>query len=113
MTHPAHPAPFTISDWVLLAIICSPIAALYAVGIARMRHARSAVQLALRKSGFEIVRLKQRFLRQGPFFFHGYRSDIVYRVTARDAQGRERAGWARWGRIWVFGRDSLEVRWDE
>jgi hypothetical protein len=111
-THSAHPAPLTAADWVVLAVICSPIVALLAWGVVRARQARDAVRAASNRSGFEIVHLKQRFLRLGPFF-PPRRSDLVYRITVRDPAGRERMGWARWRREWPFSKDTLDVRWDE
>jgi hypothetical protein len=93
-------------------VIGSPIAALFVWAIVRARRARDAVRVAVRRSGLEIVRLKQRFVRLGPFF-PPRRSDLVYRITARDPSGRERMGWALWSRRWPFSRDTLELRWDE
>jgi len=111
-THSAGPAPLTATDWIVLAVICSPIAALFAWGVVRARHGRAAVFNAVGRSGREIVRLEQRFVRLGPFF-PPRRSDLVYRITAKEPSGRARTGWARWSRRWPFSRDTLDVRWDE
>jgi hypothetical protein len=112
VTDPASSASFTTNDWLLLAIICSPIAALCAWGVVRVRQARAAIRAALRNSGLELVRFHHRFLRLGPFWTRA-RTHVVYRVTVRDAHGRERTGWAQWGRAWLFSPDTLEFRWDE
>lgn len=111
-THRGNPGPFTTSDWMLLAVICSPIIGLLVWGVVRARRGRDAVRAAVGRSGLEIVRLKQRFVRLGPFF-PPRRSDLVYRITARDPSGRERTGWALWRRRWAFSRDNLDLRWDE
>jgi hypothetical protein len=111
--HVADHAPLTASDWLVLALICSPIAALWIWGVLRIRQARVAVRAALGGSGFQIVGLKRRFFRIGPFLPGRLRSGVVYRITARDATGRERKGWAAWGRSWAFTQDKLELRWDD
>ena len=114
MTHAAHPQPLTMIDWLLLAGICSPIAALYAWGIFRLRRARAEIRDAIRQSGFDPVRMTQRWFLLGPFsFWTTSRGQIVYRLIVRDHTRRERTGWARWGRPWFFKPDTLELRWDD
>lgn len=111
---PAHLQPFTPSDWFVLGILLSPIVALCVWGALRLRRARAAVREAIRAGGDELVQMKQRWLRQGPFFWTTTRSQVVYRVVVRDSAGRQRTGWARWGRTWFLEPDTrLEFRWDE
>lgn len=111
--HPAHPQPLTVYDWLLLALICSPIAALYVWGIFRGRRARAEIRATLRADGFDLVALNRRMFRLGPLYRTTTRSQMVYRVIVRDAAGRQRTGWARWGRTWLPRPDVLEFRWDE
>ena len=63
-------------------------------------------------TGTEVVRIQRRVVRQGPLFWTTSRSQSVYHVVARDASGRERAVWARWGRSWLFAPDLIELRWE-
>ena len=74
---------------------------------------RSAIRASLAQAGYEIVKMQYRLLRQGPLFWTTTRSQIVYRLIVRDAAGRQRTGWARWGRAWLFKAITLELRWDE
>ena len=110
--HPAHPRPLTVYDWLLLTIICSPIAALYVWGVFRARRARAEIRDTLRASALEVVALKRQIFRLGPFFRTVSRGHMVYRVIVLDAAGHQRTGWARWGRTWLPEPDTLEFRWD-
>ena len=113
MSHYAHPEPLTGTDVVVLIVLLSPIAALYAWGIARARRARADIRERLGAAGYQVVELQRRLLRLGPFTRWSMRSHVVYRVLARDREGRLRTVWARWGRVWLFARDTLEFRWDD
>jgi hypothetical protein len=98
-------------DLVILAVVLAPVAALCAWGFVRAGRARRAIREALARDGCGGVTLRQRLLPGGPFGWPS-RGQIVYRFIARDRDGRERRGWARWGRRWVLEPDSLELRWD-
>lgn len=114
--HAAHPQPLTVADLFALAAIIAPIVVLLVwTGLARSRRARTEVRRALENSGYHIVRLDYRWLRQGPLFWSSNQhTHLVYRVVVHDAEGRERMGWARWGRTWLFNPpDKLEFRWDQ
>ena len=113
MTHPGHPQSLAVGDWFLIAAICSPIGVLIAIGLARLRRARAAVRDALGRADLDVIRLKRCLLRVGPFPWTTSGGRVVYRVTARDARGRQRTGWARWGRAWLFSPDTLDFRWDD
>jgi len=78
-----------------------------------MVQAEKDVRARLGADGYEIVQMQQRWLRLGPLFWTTTRSQIVYRVIVRDANGQQRTGWARWGRRWLFGGDPLELVWDK
>ena len=103
----------SITDSLRLGIVATPIAVILAWGVVRLRRGRAAVLAAIEREGYEVVRIERRVLRQGPLFWTTTRSQSVYRVVARDVSGREHMGWARWGRTWLFTRDSLELRWEK
>jgi len=112
--HPAAGGPFTLTDGEVLAIVILPILALVIVSaLVRLRRANAAVRAALERDGYRVLRMHRRILRQGPLFWTTTRSQIVYRVLVRDAAGRQRELWARWGRTWLPKPDRLELRWDE
>jgi hypothetical protein len=111
--HPATPTALAPADLTGLIVVIAPILALVAWGLARVRRARTAVRAALDHGGYAVVRLEQRLFRSGPLFWTTTRSQIVYRVIVRDDRGRQRTGWARWGRTWLTKPDTLELRWDD
>lgn len=113
MSHYADAQALTGTDALVLAVLLSPIAALYAWAIARVRRARADIRQNLSAAGYQVVELQRRLLRFGPFTWWSVRSHVVYRVRARDAEGRLRTVWARWGRTWLFSPDTLELRWDD
>jgi hypothetical protein len=113
MSHAAHLQPLTPSDWIVLAILLSPIAAQWVWGVLRMRHARRAIRDAVGVEGLHLIAMQQRWFRQGPLFRTTTRGQVVYRLTAQDASGRRRNGWARWGRTWLLRPDRLELQWDD
>jgi hypothetical protein len=100
-------------EWLLVGVICSPIAALYAWGFIRVRRARADIRRAIRAEGMELLTMRQRWFRLGPLFWTTTRGQVVYRLTVRDSSGRSRTGWARWGRTWLPRADTLEIRWDD
>lgn len=98
---------------VTIASIVTMIFALYAWGLVRLRRARAAIRAELARSGYDIVEMQHRIVRLGPLFWTTTRSQVVYRIVVRDAAGRRRAGWTRWGRTWLMKPDTLELRWDD
>jgi hypothetical protein len=111
--HPAMPIPLALGDVAGLILVVSPILALVAWALARMRRARAAIRAALDHGGYAVVQIERRLFRLGPLFWTTTRSQIVYRVIAQDPGGRQRTGWARWGRTWLTKPDTLELRWDD
>ena len=65
------------------------------------------------KNGLDLEEAEFRMFRKGPFWFSG-RGQVVYRVAARDAQGRLRRGWVRCGGF-LLGvmENKVEARWDD
>ena len=102
----------TSVDRALLLVIVTPIAALVLWGIVRLGQARTAIRASLEAEGLESLQVRRSF-RHGPFAGTTSRGHAVYRVAARDKSGRERRGWARWGRAWLTNPDVLEMRWEE
>jgi hypothetical protein len=103
----------SLAELLVLGVVVVPIALLLSWGVVRLRRGQSEIRAAIERDGFEIVRMEHRVFRQGPMFWTTTRSQSVYRVVARDASGRERTAWARWGRPWLFARDALELQWDQ
>ena len=85
-------------------------------GILRMSRSRMTVRSALDGAGYDVLEMKYRHLRLGPFFslWDTSRGQAVYRVQLRErATGREATVWARWGRRWPTAPDGLEFRCDD
>lgn len=65
-------------------------------------------------NGYQLLNCEYQLFNQGPFFWTTARGQVVYRVTVREAQGRERAGWVRLGSWWWgLWSDQVKVRWDD
>ncbi len=113
MSHPAHPGPLTFRELATLLLILSPIAAITIWGVVRARRGRAAVRAALSQDGLQIIRMRShRFAWRSPFGI-AHRGELIYRFCVRDLQGRERRGWACWGRKWILDSDTLQLRWDD
>jgi len=96
----------------LLLAAALPIA-IVAWGVVRLRRTRRTVCASLERDGYHIVRIERRVLRQGPLFWTSTPSQVVYRLTVLDTSGRQRTGWARWGRRWLPNPDALKLWWDQ
>jgi len=75
------------------------------------RSRRMAQDWAAR-NGLELEALDVRLFRRGPFWWSG-KGQVVYRMAARDEEGRLRHGWLCCGG-WLLGvmEDKVEARWD-
>lgn len=63
--------------------------------------------------GYELLRAEFRMFRKGPFIWSS-RSQVVYRIEVRDAEGNTHAGWARCGSWWLgLAQEMVETRWDD
>jgi hypothetical protein len=79
----------------------------------RKRDARQAIRAALRSAGYDVVEMRGRYWRTGPFsLWNTSRLHFVFHVLARRAAGAERTVWARWGRRWFTSPDTLELSWE-
>jgi hypothetical protein len=64
--------------------------------------------------GLEILSQEECWFFKGPFFWTSSKSQKVYRVTVRDAEGRTRSGYVRCGGYWLgMMSDNVDVRWDD
>jgi len=65
-------------------------------------------------NGLQILRKEFRYFRQGPFWWRTGNGRVVYFVTVRDEQGRQRSGWVRCG-SWLGGllSDKADVIWKD
>jgi hypothetical protein len=103
----------TLTDVITLGAVIAPIVALAGWGVVRVRRSRTEVRAALEQAGYHILRITHRIVWYGPFFWTTSRGQIVYCVVVRETGGRQRTGWARWGRRWLGNPDGIELRWDE
>ncbi len=79
----------------------------------RRSRARQEIRVALQQNGYEILQMKYRHLRTGPFsLWNTSRLHFVFRVLVRNSAGMDRTVWARWGRRWFTGTDTLELSWE-
>jgi hypothetical protein len=63
-------------------------------------------------NGYNLLLAERRLFWLGPFWWHTSKGQVVFHVTVRDQEGRERSGWVRVGSH--FGglfSDKTEVRW--
>ena len=101
---------------VVVAALLAAWLGLLAWGILRMSRSRAIVRGALEAAGYEVLELKYRHLRLGPFFslWDTSRGQAVYRIRLRErSRGPEATVWARWGRRWPTAPDRLEFRCDD
>jgi hypothetical protein len=97
-----------IGFWVALMI------ALLIWTLGQFRRARREIRHAIEQAGSTPIEMRYRHLRLGLFsLWDTSRSQHVYRVVVREATGRERIVWARWGRRWYWNQDTLELKWEE
>lgn len=63
------------------------------------------------KEGFELIESDRCFFETGPF--QPFSQGVVYRIKAKNPEGKVRSGWIRCGG-WFFGPMSArtEVVWD-
>jgi len=88
--------------------------ALFIWSLGQFRRARREIRDAIEQGGSTPIQMRYRHLRLGPFsLWDTSRSQHVYRVVVREATGRERIVWARWGRRWYWNQDTLELKWEE
>ena len=66
------------------------------------------------ENGYQLLNAKYAYFFKGPFFWTSSKSQTVYRVQVRDADGRTRNGWLRCG-SWMLGlwSNQTQVRWDD
>ena len=88
------------------------VAAVLLWGVQQRSRARQEIRDEIERSGGKVVKMTYRHLRLGPFsLWNSSRTQHVYRVLVQEPTGRERVGWARWGRRWYWNPDSLELKW--
>lgn len=79
------------------------------------QRGRSLLNRWAEENDLELLETEYRWLRRGPFFFRSNDKNAVYRITARDREGRTRSGYARCGGFW-FGMwlsPDVTVEWDD
>lgn len=64
--------------------------------------------------GYKLLASERRLLFQGPFWWRTSESQVVFRVTVRDADGGLRHGFVRVGG-WFLGMwsNQVDVEWDD
>lgn len=98
---------------ILIWFFAAGLVSLFVWGFRRRRRAFAEVRTELNGTGYRIEKLETRNFRQGPFLKSSGRSQFVFRFVVREATGRQRTGWARWGRTWLPEPDELEMKWDD
>jgi hypothetical protein len=80
----------------------------------QIRRGREMLVPWCAKAGYELIDVDHRYLFRGPFFWRASKSQMVYKISARERGGRVRSGYARCGGYWlgVF-TEEVDVRWDE
>jgi hypothetical protein len=106
-----------IARWNLVVALGLTVFGIYLWGVAwgvrRWRRAREDIRAALQQAGYEIVQMKYRRFRKGPFPFWKTSSYyFVYRILVCQPGGGQRVVWARWGRYWFGYPDKLELSWE-
>ncbi|MEO6908857.1 MAG: hypothetical protein ABI210_13305 [Abditibacteriaceae bacterium] len=79
-----------------------------------LNRSRNILQKWADQNGYQIITAKYAWFFRGPFFLSSSKNQSVYRVLARDAQGRTRSGWVRCG-SWLWGdwSNQTSVSWDD
>lgn len=106
-----------LSKFGIAAAISFWFASMIAIAVwslGQFRRARREIRHAIEQAGSTPIQMRYRHLRLGPFsLWDTSRSQHVYRIVVREATGRERIVWARWGRRWFWNQDTLELKWEE
>ena len=100
-------------DSTSIAVLVIGIVAIVGVIVAMARRSESLLSRWAAEHGYRITRSRPALFYRGPFFWSS-KSQTVFHITAVDAEGLERSGWARCG-SWLLGvaADTVEVRWDD
>lgn len=106
---------FHLDLTIVLALAAASLV-LLTIGLTLWQNERANDMLAewAIKNQFQIDRRERRRFFQGPFFWSTARGQYVFRVTLRDAQGRQRVAWIRLG-SWLFGiwQNRVQVYWED
>jgi hypothetical protein len=106
-----------IARWNLLVAWGFTVLAIYISGVVwrirRQRRAEREIRAALQQAGYEILQMKHRYWRTGPFSTWITTShNFVFRILVRQSGSAQRIVWAKWGRHWFGEPDRLELTWD-
>lgn len=67
----------------------------------------------LERDGYRVASLSYCWILRGPFSWTSSKGQDVYKVEARDREGRVRVGYVRCGSYWLgLWSDHVEVAWD-
>jgi len=82
--------------------------------VAQSQRGVSMLDAWAKDNNLTILRADRCYLWPGPFLFRTNRGTVVYRITARDAEGHHRTGYARCGSYWLgmWFSNSVTVEWD-
>lgn len=79
----------------------------------RRRRAQQEIRAALQQAGYDVVQMRHRYWRTGPFSTWTTTShNFVFRILVRQSGGAQRIVWAKWGRYWFGHPDKLELSWE-
>jgi hypothetical protein len=103
-------------DGIVLVIILLAVVLSVAMFLAADNVGRHRLEGWARTHQYDIVSAERRLFFRGPFhFLRTAKGTEVYAITARDARGTVRSGYARCGG-WIGGvwfNDSVTVEWDD
>ena len=98
------------------AMACAGVAVLLLVALklSRMYWNRRLMRWA-ESQRLQLVSFRGAWFFEGPSAWTRSRNQHLFRVVARDREGRERSGWIMFGTFWGFtwGEPLREVIWDD
>jgi hypothetical protein len=98
--------------WATIAVLSVGVAAVpMTLRVRGDRRAHGLLQRWAAQQGLELTKQEEIPWGRGPFAKRGYWT-TVFRVTARQADGADRAGWVCMNNVFVWGGDAPDVVWD-
>jgi hypothetical protein len=105
---------YSANDGVYLLFLAAVIAFVVLSVTLTYRRGRTLVERWADLNDLHLESVEHRTFRKGPFFFRSGRGHMVYYVTVRDGQMRQRHAWLRVGG-WFLGllSDEVTVEWED
>jgi hypothetical protein len=104
----------------VLALFACGLFAVHGWNFLRLKRVRDDVRTAIGREGYDVQDIGLRWLTRGPFpglrrpGLRGSRGQFLYRVVARDRNGRLRTGWVEWRAGWPWRASApWTLRWED